>query len=128
MIIDPLQALGPVCGVDELLVAIETARGIYIHDEVYRYIVKLAEATRTHEAVTLGVSTRGCIALARIAQAHVALEGREFVTPDDVKALTAPVFAHRLILRGGRQSFPSGKVLEDVLSAVAPPVESWPLQ
>lgn len=126
MIIDPLISLKPVCGVGELLGAIEAARKIYIHDEVYRYIVKLAEATRVHEAVTLGVSTRGCIALARIAQTHVALDGRSFVTPDDIKTLAPAVFSHRLILRGGRQSFPSGKVLEDVLSTVAPPVESWP--
>ena len=122
----PLERLAPVCGMDELIAAIDVVRGVFIHDEVFRYIIRLAQATRTHESVTLGVSTRGCIALARLAQAHVALSGRAFVTPDDIKALVPAVFAHRLILRGGRQSFQSGKVLDDVLASVAAPVEDWP--
>jgi MoxR-like ATPase len=76
--------------------------------------------------VALGVSTRGCVSLARIAQACVALAGRDFVTPDDIKPLAAPVFSHRLILRGGRQSFRSQTVIDDVLESVIPPVEDWP--
>lgn len=125
--ITPLNLLKPVCGEADLQTAIAAVQGIYIHDEVYRYIVRLAEATRAHEGVALGVSTRGCISLARMAQAYVALAGRAFATPDDIKALAAPVFSHRLILRGGRQSFQSAKVLDDVLAAVAPPVEDWKL-
>ena len=121
-----LDALAPVCGSDNLHDAINAVRGVYIHDEVYRYIVRLAEATRTHEAVALGVSTRGCIALARFAQAYVALAGRAFATPDDIKLLAPPVFSHRLILRGGRRSLQSATALEDVLKSVEPPVEDWP--
>ena len=122
----PLDALAPVCGEADMLFAINAVRGVFIHDEVYRYIVRLAEATRAHEAVALGVSTRGCLALARITQAYVALAGRAFATPDDVKTLAPPVFSHRLILRSGRQSFQAKKVLDDVLGAVEPPVENWP--
>ena len=122
----PLDAMKPVCGEGDMLVAINAVRGVFIHDEIYRYIVRLAEATRAHEAVALGVSTRGCLALARIAQAYVGLSGRAFATPDDIKALAPAVFSHRLILRGGRQSFQSKKVLDDVLGAVEPPVEAWP--
>jgi MoxR-like ATPase len=121
----PLQTLKPVIGEETLLAAIRAVRDVFIHDEVFRYIVRLAEATRIHEAVALGVSTRGCVSLARIAQARVALAGRDFVTPDDVKPLAAPVFSHRLILRGGRRSFHSLKVIEDVLGSVAAPVENW---
>jgi MoxR-like ATPase len=123
---DPLAALEPVCGEEALNDAIGAVREVFIHDEVYRYIVRLADATRAHDAVALGVSTRGCVALARVAQAYVALAGREFATPDDIKALAAPVFSHRLILRGGRQSFQAISVLGDVVNSVAPPVENWP--
>jgi len=121
----PLLALKPVAGEADILAAMRAVQEIYVHDEVFRYIVRLAEATRTHEAVALGVSTRGCVSLARIAQARVALAGRGFVTPDDVKPLAAPVFSHRLILRGGRRSFHSLKVIEDVLASVPAPVETW---
>ncbi|MCL2057590.1 MAG: MoxR family ATPase [Oscillospiraceae bacterium] len=122
----PLASLKPICGEEAMLSAINAVRSVYVHDEVFRYIVRLAEATRSHEGVALGVSTRGCVSLARIAQAYVALAGRAFATPDDIKALTPPVFTHRLILRGGRQSFQAQKVLDDVLNAVVPPVEDWP--
>jgi len=121
----PLEALAPVCGEADLLAAIGASRGVFIHDEVFRYIVKLAEATRAHEAVALGVSTRGCVAIARMAQAYVALDGRAFATPDDIKELAAPVFSHRLILRGARRSFQSAIVLNDALNSVPPPVENW---
>ena len=124
--VSPLDALKPICGEEEMLQAIAATRGVYIHDEVFRYIVKLAEATRTHEGVALGVSTRGCVSLSRIAQAHVALAGRTYATPDDIKALALPVFTHRLILRGGRQNLQAQKVIADVLESVEPPVEEWP--
>ena len=123
----PLAALAPVCDEASLLAAITAVQGIYIHDEVFRFIVHLAEATRVHEAVALGVSTRGCVALARMTQAYVALAGRAFATPDDVKSLAATVYSHRLILRGGRRSFQAARVLEDVLGTVTPPVENWKL-
>ncbi len=65
-----------------------------IHD----YIVQIADATRRHPDLRLGVSTRGTLALLRIARAFAATDDRDFVTPDDVKALVAPVFGHRVAL------------------------------
>ncbi|MDR3120103.1 MAG: MoxR family ATPase [Clostridiales bacterium] len=122
----PLTALEPVCGTQDLLAAIDATSRVFVHDEVFRYIVRLAEATRAHEAVALGVSTRGCIALARLVQAYVALEGRAFATPDDVKALTPHVFTHRLLFRGGRQAAQAARVLSEITGRVAAPVEDWP--
>jgi MoxR-like ATPase len=126
---DPLAALGPVCtGLD--IAAMQSAvRQVYIHKDVTMYIIALAEETRRHEAVTLGVSTRGCIALARAAQAYAAIAGHGFVTPDDVKYLAPYVYAHRLILRGGpgvRTARARG-VVEDTLAAVPVPTEDWKL-
>ena len=65
-----------------------------------QYIAALCEKTREDENVQLGVSPRGMLALLRACQAHAALCGRTFVTPDDVKKLAVPVLAHRMILRG----------------------------
>jgi MoxR-like ATPase len=72
------------------------AATIKVSEELLLYIVRLAEATRTHPSVELGCSTRGSIALRRCAQALAAINGRDFVTPDDVKEVAVPVLAHRL--------------------------------
>jgi MoxR-like ATPase len=102
--------------------AVET---VYIHDEVYRYIVALAEATRNHDAVALGVSTRGCLALARLCQAHAAMQDRDFVTPDDVKHLTPHVYTHRLLFRSGSRGVSADKIVAEILGNVVAPVEDW---
>jgi len=122
---EPMASIGPVCDRATLMEMRQAVKSVYIHEEVYGYIVSLAEATRGHGDVALGISTRGCIALARLVQSRAAMEGRDYATPDDVKALLPYVFAHRLILHGSRRSAAIGKVLEDVLSTVPAPVEDW---
>lgn len=122
----PLEDILPVCDADCLIEMREAVKRVFVHDEVCRYIVELAEATRSHEAVALGVSTRGCIALARISQAAAAMEGREFITPDDVKNLVPAVFKHRLILRGNRRDTSAAKLISEILDSIKVPVEDWP--
>ena len=73
-------------------------RQIYVDDLIKEYIVELATATRRHPDIYLGVSPRGSLALFRGTRAYAALRGREFVTPDDVKALLESTFSHRLII------------------------------
>ena len=73
-------------------------RSVHVSDEIGHYVTSLTRATRTHDAVELGASPRASLALLHAAQARAALEGRWFVTPDDVKALLQPVLAHRIIL------------------------------
>ena len=124
----PIETMEPVCDTETLIAMTEAVRTVYIHDEIYRYIVRLAQATRAHEAVSLGVSTRGCIALARLAQAWAAIDGREFVVPDDVKALVPAVFSHRLIFRGSRRGASPGQLIGELLNAVPVPVEEWNLR
>lgn len=119
----PMDEIRPVCDGDTVLAMMAAVSGVYIHDEVYRYIASLAEASREHEAVALGVSTRGCIALAKLAQAHVAMQGRDFVTPDDAKSLAAHVFTHRLLFRGGSRGISADRVIEEILAVVPAPVE-----
>jgi MoxR-like ATPase len=97
--VHPLDALTEVCSVAELREMQAAVREIYVETSVSEYIVRLVNATRTHPDVYLGASPRGSIALYRSGQARAALLGRDYVIPDDVKALAGPALAHRLIIR-----------------------------
>ena len=123
----PLESLAPVCAEAALAELQAAARQVFVHDDVAAYVVAIAEETRKHELVSLGLSTRGILALVRAAQAWALTHGRAFVTPDDVKALAPYVVGHRLLLRSGsrnRETAVRG-VLEDILSAVPVPTENF---
>ena len=94
----PLDTLAPVASPAELLAAADAARLVHVGDDVAHYVASIARATRAHEAVELGASPRGALALFRAARALAALRGRSATLPDDVKTLAAPVLCHRLIL------------------------------
>jgi MoxR-like ATPase len=68
-----------------------------VDDSINQYILDIADATRNHEDLLVGVSTRGAIALNRAVQSQALLEGRSFAVPDDVKSLAVPVLAHRIV-------------------------------
>ena len=92
------EELEPVMTVDELLDMIDSVPDVHFAPALQEYVVQLAAATRDLPELRLGVSPRGSIAVARCAQARAASMGRSFVTPDDVKAVAAPVLGHRLLL------------------------------
>jgi MoxR-like ATPase len=94
----PVMDIGQIITAEELLVAQAAARQIYVDDLVKEYIVDLATATRNHPDVYLGVSPRGSLSLFRASRAYAALQARNYVIPDDVKALLEATFAHRLII------------------------------
>jgi MoxR-like ATPase len=94
----PIKSLEQVVNVDELLQAQTAIRKVTISAEVMNYIVDLVDATRSHSEVYLGASPRGSLALFRTSQAFAALQGRDYVIPDDVKLLAVPALAHRLIV------------------------------
>ena len=94
----PVQDIGQVITADELLAAQAAVKQIYADDLIKEYIVDLANATRRHPDVYLGVSPRGSLALFKTSRAYAALQGRPYVIPDDVKALLEATFAHRLII------------------------------
>jgi MoxR-like ATPase len=95
----PLEELEVVCTVDELRGMQTAIRDIYVDPTVADYIVRLVGATRSHPDVYLGASPRGSIALYRAGQALAGLLGRDYVIPDDIKALAEPALAHRLIIK-----------------------------
>ncbi len=94
----PIESLGQVVTVDELIEAQRAARDIYVDDLVKSYIVDLVTTTRDHPDIYLGASPRGSIALFKATRAWAAIEGRDFVLPDDVKLLAEATLAHRLIV------------------------------
>ncbi len=121
----PLSSLVPVATPDDLVEAARGVRDVHVEPDLRAYIVALVRATREHDAVELGVSPRGTLALFRASQAIAALRGRDYVTPDDVKTVVPAVLNHRLLLspdaRLRGRSIPS--ILDEILESLRVPVE-----
>jgi MoxR-like ATPase len=94
----PLNEISQVVSIDDLQVLQQSIREVYVDDLIKEYIVGLVNATRYHDDIYLGASPRGSLALYRTSQAFAAMHGRDYVTPDDIKGLIAPVLGHRLII------------------------------
>lgn len=122
---DPLEDLLPVCSKNDLFKMKEMVKEVFVHDSVKEYIAHLVEATRKHPLLALGVNPRGTLALLRCAQAYAAIMGRDYVTPDDVKALCTSVFSHRLLSYSTDRNTTVVQILREILSSVEVPTESW---
>jgi len=119
----PIETLDKVVTVEELLAMQDAVKSIYIAPSLKRYIVELTHQTRQHNEVYLGASPRGSLALYRTAQAQAALLGRDYILPDDIKALAIPTLAHRVILGPGARlrDLSSTQIIEDILHALPVP-------
>lgn len=119
----PLDTLTQVLTADRLVEMQEQVKDVYVDPLISEYIVNLVTATRNHEDVYLGASPRGSLALYRTAQANAAIRGRDYVTPDDVKALAESVLGHRLIINPAARirNVQAGAIVGDVLGAVPVP-------
>jgi len=119
----PFESVQTVTNAEELTALQEKAAEVYVSDAVADYIVALTQATRQHSALAMGASPRGSRGLYRAAKVWAAMEGRDYVMPDDVQYLAVPVLAHRLLLTGEARF--SGKtaesVVREVLASVAVP-------
>ncbi|MGQ9517159.1 MAG: AAA family ATPase [Anaerolineae bacterium] len=122
---DPLEPLEPAATSAQVLEAQRAVRQVHVEDSVREYMVRVVRATREHEAVALGVSPRGTLALFHTSQALAALRGRHFVIPDDVKALVPYVLTHRIIIsqRVRLRGRTPAEVLQEIVEAVPVPVE-----
>ncbi len=114
----PLGSVFQVVNVQELLAAQSAVREVYLADEVKRYIIDLVNASRQHPDVYLGASPRGSLALMRTSQARAAMAGRDYVIPDDVKALAEVTLAHRVIVGPAARikDISSRTVVQDILA------------
>jgi len=115
---EPMDGLAPVLQPADVLALQEYTRAVKVAEPVAEYILDLVHATREHPEVTLGASTRAGLMFYRAAQATARLDGRDYTTPDDVKALAIPVLAHRLMTKawsqGGRDD--ATPIVADILA------------
>lgn len=124
---NPLDSLEPVMSREELLEGRRQVREIRAGEAVQDYILAIVEATRSHEKIRLGVSPRGSLALLRASQAWAGISGRDYVIPDDVKAVCCDVLSHRLLCRGSHLSQGpqfAQEVLTELLHQVPVPTEA----
>jgi len=108
---------------DDVLAMQGTLEDVFVADTIERYVVDLVQATRSDHRVALGASPRGALALLKLARAWAVLRGRDFVTPDDVKAMAGSALAHRLILQPELwvSKLSPGQVVDELLSQVPAP-------
>jgi MoxR-like ATPase len=120
---EPLDALQAVATPEDVIALAARARGIHTSPLIRGYIVQIANATRAHPGVGLGMSPRAALALQRAARARAVLEGRDFVSPDDVKAMAPSVVGHRLELRATANARPGpvAAVIGEILRQVPVP-------
>ncbi len=119
--------LSPVLSAEDVLGLQEAASGVAMDDALTDYLMAIVSATRSRPDVDLGVSTRGAVFLSRAAQARALIEGRAYALPDDVKHLVVPVFAHRIVVNPGVESFDrrtddAKDILNEILDQVPVPL------
>jgi MoxR-like ATPase len=112
----PLESLEQVASADEVIQAQEAIKSIKVSEDLKRYLVDIARQTRSHSEVYLGASARGSLAIFRASQARAAIQGRDFVLPDDIKALASACLAHRIIL--GPAARLQDLSAEDIVSSI----------
>jgi len=121
---EPLAILQPVVSLEELAQAKVEIENIFVHTCVLEYMVEIVSATRKGENVLMGVSPRGTLALLHCAKAYAYLQGRDFVTPDDVKALAVAVLSHRIVM--GYETTNNAKgFVESILASTVVPTEEF---
>lgn len=123
---EPLDELSSVLSLDELAAAKASVCKVFVHRCVREYLVDVVSATRAGEQIVAGTSPRGALSLMRCAKAYAWLDGRDFVTPDDVKTLAIPVLAHRIVMGyGAGEADAAEKMLERILANTPVPTEDF---
>jgi MoxR-like ATPase len=120
----PIGAVKPVLPAEEVVAAARQVTDIHLDDSVVDYLLAIVQATRAHRDIALGASPRGSLGLFRTAQARAAIHGRDYVLPDDVKALAPAVLAHRMIVRpeSALRGRTADQIIAAILEAVDPPI------
>jgi MoxR-like ATPase len=122
-IIHPIENLQNVLDIKNILAAQAVVKTIHVSQPIKRYIVDIVRATREHVDIYLGASPRGSIGLFKAGQAYAAMSGRDYVLPDDIKALVTPLLAHRMIVKPGAklQEMSANIIIEEILSKIPVP-------
>lgn len=119
----PIESIGQAVSVEKLLEVQTAVKNVYIDNSVKEYIIEIVRSTREHPDVYLGSSSRGALALYRLCQARAAMFGRDYVLPDDVKALASAALSHRIIVGPAARikDIDPDAIVEDILGKVAVP-------
>ena len=120
---DPLEKAQPVLNKEQLQELIAQTTAVHVAEPIYAYIANLAQATREHAAVQLGVSPRGALAVCRMAKAYAFIGGRDYVVPEDVAAIFPDVAAHRLMLnaKARMMELDAGQITQEILKQTPMP-------
>ena len=122
-----LDTLKPVISSLEFIELKKQWHSVFISDALYEYLLKIVEATRNHEKITLGLSPRASLVMVKCLKAYAALMGRDYVLPDDIKALIHPVFDHRLIIKGASYTRKGNTaiLLDEIMESIPVPTENF---
>lgn len=120
----PLDTLSAVAEADEVRQTAKLCTQCHVDGDILQYMTALCEAARDPDKTRLGPSSRALLALLRCCQALAAIRGRDYVVPDDVKELSVPVLAHRIILRGNQFQTDGARFVHDLLTRIPVPTES----
>jgi len=122
---DPIEALQAVLSTDDINRLCERVNEVRIDDAVTNYVIEIANRTRNDRTLVAGVSPRGAIHLTRAASAHALVDGRDYATPDDIKAVAVNVLSHRVVEKRSRASqdgrVASGQILRKILQEIPVP-------
>ncbi|WP_138203522.1 AAA family ATPase [Haloimpatiens lingqiaonensis] len=122
---DPIEELESVVTMEEINYVQDNYSKVYVSDEMREYILNVIIATRKHNKVEVGCSPRATLALMKGSQAHAAVKGRDYMIPEDVKAMAVPIITHRLVLKS-ENSVMDNKgeyIVEEILNTVKTPLE-----
>lgn len=123
---DPIDSITSVLSVQDIVDMQKEANEVFVHKSMLEYIASIVEATRKDTSIIMGVSTRGSLALLRAAKAFAYIQGRDYVVPEDVKALATPVLAHRLILNYGyRKEADNQQKMKEIVEKQPVPTEEF---
>lgn len=123
---EPLAAITAVCESTDITNLQRQCREIYVHPELLNYIVHIIHATREVPRIACGVSPRGTLAFLRASQGFAMVQGRDYVTPEDIKAVALPVLAHRITMNVSLDTTNAAKqAITDILHSVSVPTEDW---
>ncbi len=123
---NPVMHVEAVVSREELLKANNEYKQVYIHKDIIAYIAQIVEATRKNPNIVTGVSPRGTLAMLNAVRAYAYIQGRNYVVPEDVKLLSVPVFAHRMVAAAG-MARGNGRIelIKEIVNQITVPTEEW---
>ncbi len=122
-IADPLDSITPICSAEDIVACINAVKEVHIDPAIYKYIVEIVSATRNHPFISLGASPRASLALMRASQSCAFMDGRDYITPEDIALMTTYVLPHRIHLtqEARVKHIAVDSIISEIMKAIKPP-------